>query len=80
MPKPEMRKPRPTGDRDTAKMKKQHTDITASSAIREAVATLTIGVLIAVVMWSAILGMSEGQGPGKGLVLGPVAMEVDDDE
>lgn len=69
----EMRKPHPTGDRDTAKMQKQHTDITASWWIREAVASITIGLLVAVVMWSAILGMSEGFKPGNEIVVPPIA-------
>ena len=76
MSSPQMRRPHPTGDRGTAKMQKQHTDITASSAIREAVASITIGLLVAVVMWSAILGMSTGFHPGQGVVVGPIA-EVD---
>jgi hypothetical protein len=58
--------------------KKAHVDITASWLIREIIATLTTGALIAVVMWSSILGMSGNMGPGKDVVVGPVA-EVDHD-
>jgi len=39
----------------------------------EALGTVFVGVLFAIVMWSAILGMSEGQGPGKGFVVPPMA-------
>jgi hypothetical protein len=46
--------------------------------VREIIATLTTGALIAVVMWSSILGMSGNMGPGKDVVVGPVA-EVDHD-
>ena len=62
-----------------ASQKKVHAKYT-TWVIREILATLTIGAMLSVVMWSAILGMSEGQGPGKGVLLGPVAMGVDDDE
>ena len=72
-----MRRPHPTGDRGTAQIQKQHSHGNASWLIREAVATVTIGLLVAVVMWASILGMSEGQGPGKGVVLGPVAEASD---
>ena len=71
------RKPLPAANGDTAKMQKQHTDITASFAIREAVASITIGALLSVVMWSCILGMSGNMGPGDGVVLGPVAEASD---
>jgi hypothetical protein len=67
------RKPRPTGDRDTAKMQKQHTNITASWAIREAVSAITLGALFGVIFWSCVLGMSGNFGPGKGVVFGPIA-------
>lgn len=56
----------------------QHADITASWLIREVTATLTIGLLVSVIMWSCILGMSGNMGPGDGVALGPVA-EVDED-
>ena len=46
--------------------------------VREITATLTTGALIAVITWSAILGMSGNMGPGKDVVVGPVA-EVDHD-
>ena len=39
----------------------------------EALGTVVVGVLFASVMWMSILGMIEGQGPGNGFVLGPVA-------
>lgn len=58
-----------------ASQKKVHAKYT-TWLIHEMLATLTIGALLSVVMWSCILGMSEGQGPGKGVVFGPVAMEA----
>ena len=39
----------------------------------EALGTVVVGVLFASVMLMSILGMIEGQGPGNGFVLGPVA-------
>jgi hypothetical protein len=45
--------------------------------VREIIATLTTGALIAVITWSAILGMSGNFGQGKGLALGPVAEASD---
>ena len=41
--------------------------------IREMLATLTISLLVSVVMWSAIIGMSGNFGPGRDVVVGPVA-------
>ena len=73
MSKPEIRKPCPSANRDTAKIQKQHSHGNASWLIREAVATVTIGLLVAVVMWASILGMSEGFQPGPGVVVGPIA-------
>jgi hypothetical protein len=46
--------------------------------IREAAANITIALMVSVVMWSSILGMSGNMGPGKDVVVGPVA-EVDHD-
>ncbi len=57
--------------------KKAHVDITASWLIREIIATLTTGALIAVVMWSSILGMAGNFQPGQDMVVPPVA-EADD--
>ena len=47
--------------------------------VREITATVTIGLLVSVVMWSAILGMSGNFQPGNDVVVGPVA-EADDAE
>jgi hypothetical protein len=55
-----------------ASQKKVHAKYT-TWLIREMLATLTIGALLSVVMWSCILGMSGNMGPGKGLVLVPIA-------
>jgi hypothetical protein len=41
--------------------------------VREIAATLTTGALIAVITWSAILGMSGNFQPGNDVVVGPVA-------
>ncbi|MCF7967959.1 MAG: hypothetical protein K9K68_02205 [Methylococcaceae bacterium] len=60
-------------------MQKQHTDITASFAIREAVSAITLGALFGVIFWSCVFGMSGNFGPTKGVVFGPVA-EASDDE
>ena len=76
MSSPQMRRPHPTGDRGTAKIQKQHAHVTASWVFREAVAALTIGLLVSVVMWASILGMSEGFQPGNEIVVPPIA-EVD---
>jgi hypothetical protein len=56
-----------------ARYKKQRTHGTASWWWREAVASITVGLLVAVVMWSAILGMSEGFQPGNEIVVPPIA-------
>ena len=73
MSSPQMRRPHPTGDRGTAKIQKQHAHVTARWAFREAAATVSIGLLVSVVMWSCILGMSTGFQPGQGVVVGPIA-------
>lgn len=44
-----------------------------SHSFREALANITIAVMVSVVMWSCILGMSEGFQPGHGLIVPPVA-------
>ena len=56
-----------------ARYKKQRTHGTASCVFREVTATVSIGLLVSVIMWSCILGMSGNMGPGDGVVLGPVA-------
>ena len=66
------RKPRPTANRNTAQIRKQQVDISASWLIHEIIATVTIGALIAVIAWSAILGMSGNFQPGNDVVVGPV--------
>lgn len=55
-----------------ASQKKVHAKYT-TWLIREMLATLTIGALLSVVMWSCILGMSTGFQPGHGVVVPPVA-------
>ena len=72
------RKPRPTANRNTAQIRKQQVDISASWLIHEIIATLTTGALIAVITWSAILGMSGNFQPEQEVVVGPIA-EVDND-
>ena len=59
-----------------ARYQKQRTEITASWWIREAVSAITLGALCGVIFWSCVLGMAGNMGPGKGVVLGPIA-EVD---
>jgi hypothetical protein len=46
--------------------------------VREITATISIGLLVSIMLWSAILGMSGNFQPGNDLVVGPVA-EVDRD-
>jgi hypothetical protein len=46
--------------------------------VREITATISIGLLVSIMLWSSILGMSGNMGPGKDVVVGPVA-EVDHD-
>jgi hypothetical protein len=46
--------------------------------IREAAANITIALMVSVVMWSCVLGMSGNFQPGNDVALGPVA-EVDHD-
>lgn len=55
-----------------ASQKKVHANYT-TWIIREMLATLTIGALVSVVLWSCILGMSTGFHPGQGVVVGPIA-------
>jgi len=45
--------------------------------VREITATISIGLLVSIMLWSSILGMSGNFGPGKGLALGPVAEASD---
>jgi hypothetical protein len=69
------RKPCPgaANTRSRAYNRKQQADITASWIVREIAATITIGMLVSVVMWNCIIGMSESMGPGEGMVVGPIA-------
>jgi hypothetical protein len=73
------RNPQTAANSLRANSRKQHTDITASWLIREVTATVSIGLLVSVILWSCILGMSGNMGPGKGVVFGPIA-EASDDE
>lgn len=59
--------------------KKVQGHITPACLIREITATITIGLLVSIVMWSCVFGMSGNMGPGDGVVVGPVA-EVSDHE
>lgn len=69
----EIRNPQTAANSLRANNRKQHANGTASWVIREVTATFSIGLLVSVVMWSCILGMSEGHGPGNGFVVPPVA-------
>ncbi len=73
------RKPCPSAanTRSRAYNRKQQADITASWIVREITATISIGLLVSIMLWSSILGMSGNFGPGKGLALGPVAEASD---
>ena len=66
MPSPEMRKPRPTGDRDTAQKK---TNARHCSLFREVISIAIVGVLLAVLMVDSIVGMSSGFAPSSEVVL-----------
>jgi hypothetical protein len=46
--------------------------------VREITATISIGLLVSIMLWSSILGMSGNFQPGNDVVVGPVA-EVDHD-
>ena len=45
--------------------------------IREAAANITIALMVSVVMWSCVLGMSGNFQPGNDVVVGPVAEASD---
>lgn len=54
------------------KLQRQYT----SWLIREMLSAITLGALFGVIFWSCVLGMAGNMGPGKGVVVGPIA-EVD---
>ena len=54
-----------------AHKEKQHNHLTKAG--KEIAGTVVVALIFAASMWSAVFGMSEGQGPGNGFVLGPVA-------
>jgi hypothetical protein len=74
------RKPCPSAanTRSRANNRKREVDITPGWWIREIAAAISIGLLVSIMLWSSILGMSGNMGPGKDVVVGPVA-EVDHD-
>jgi hypothetical protein len=45
--------------------------------IREAAANITIALMVSVVIWSCVLGMSGNFQPGNDVVVGPVAEASD---
>lgn len=67
---PDKRKPAP---RDRRPAIKNINAATLSHIFHESLANITIAVMVAVVMWSCILGMSEGFQPGHAPIVPPIA-------
>ena len=74
MSSPQMRKPRPTGDRDTAQRK--NSNATLSHHFREAVATIAIGAMLGVMFWQSVFGMVDDFTSGPAISF--FVAEVDD--
>lgn len=80
MPKPQRRKsPATACGSHEALQRKLQGDYTRFM-IREAVANITIALMVSVVMWSCVLGMSGNFQPGNGVVVWPVVAEASDHE
>jgi hypothetical protein len=60
------RKPVP---RDRRPAIKNTSTVTLSRLVREVVATLTIGAMVATMLWSSVFGMSGNFGPGPEITI-----------
>lgn len=60
------RKPVP---RDRRPAIKNTSRVTVSRFVREVVATLTIGMMVATMLWSSVFGMSGNFGPGPEITI-----------
>ncbi len=79
MPKPQRRKSPATACNSHEAIQNKVQLQYSTWIVREITATISIGLLVSIMLWSSILGMSGNMGPGKDVVVGPVA-EADDHE
>ena len=70
----ETRKPRPTGNRDTAQNK--NSADTVSRFVREIAAIVTIGLMVGTMFWSAVFGMAADLASGPITPIGYSVAEV----